>query len=320
MPRVPVQAEADSARAAKVAAQARGRRRAMDILLRRITPESDWVYLPRLSRGEAAAASPQPSGKSPIALSDADLEALESGFEVYSEKSSSRLYRAYITYRFKPAEIRLLLKNAQLPYSEAQTRTALVLPVLQTDNGVYLWEQNNPWMAAWKARPYTHELTPMAAPLGDLEDARMISAGAALAVNGEALAKVARHYGVSQVIVAHARLRQEEGRNNLSVRLINGFRESGAVSALESLGEEDQSYAAADTFGANVPNDQDFVFDVGDVLAQAYVTAEGGNFPALAERGIEAAIAKIRQSLERADAHRPRRGNIAAGQRLFRIA
>ena len=28
-----------------------------------------------------------------------------------------------------------------IPYSEAQTRTALVLPVLQTENGQYLWEE-----------------------------------------------------------------------------------------------------------------------------------------------------------------------------------
>ena len=55
--RVPVQARADSATAAKNAAQASGRRRAMDILLRRLTPEEDWIYLPKRAASEPAEAA-----------------------------------------------------------------------------------------------------------------------------------------------------------------------------------------------------------------------------------------------------------------------
>ena len=290
VPRVPVSAQADGASAAKAAAQRRGRRRAMDILLRRLTPENEWIYLPRLARGAPAQAGPA-AGRNPVALSDQDLEALESGFEVYGEKSSSRLYRAYITYRFKPKEIRRLLKNAQIPYSEAQTRTALVLPVLQTDKSVYLWEPKNPWMAAWKARPYTHELTPMTAPLGDLEDRRLITAEQALNLAAGPLANVARHYGVSQVVVAHARLRQKDGRDALSVRLINGFQDSGgdAAAAVEAANE---GFASGETFGVGAAAGEDFTRKIGDVLAEAYVTEEPQRFATLAEAGIESAIAK----------------------------
>lgn len=294
VPRVPVQATGDTATAAKDAAQSAGRRQAIDILLRRLTPESDWVFLPTVASGTPAQSTGDGSGKTAIDLSPSMLVGLESGFEVYAEKASSTSYRAYITYRFKPEAVRRLLKDARLPYSEAQTRVALVLPVLQTDNGVYLWESNNPWMAAWKVRPYTHELTPMAAPLGDLEDSSAITARQALALDAEGLAKIAERYNVSQVIVAHARLTQKDGAYQLSTRLINGYRESGKTDLSEITGidqEIDDAHSADPTFTYG-EGDEDFAAKQGEVVAQVYLSEPTGNFPSLAERSIEAVIAK----------------------------
>ncbi len=315
VPRVPVQAQAETATTAKAMAQMQGRRRAMDILLHRITVEEDWIYLPSLATAAPAPTDADATGptgefdpyataaagaygqrqdlesKQAIFLTDHDLETLESSFEVYGEKSSATTYRAFITYRFKPDAVRRLLKSARLPYSETQTRTALVLPVLQTDTGVYLWESNNPWMAAWKSRPLNNELTPMAAPLGDLEDAALITARDALALNPEKLAAIADHYAVSQVIVAHARLKQQGGQDQLMVRLINAHRESAILTPVAEL-DPAMAELAEDTAPAQRAPEDDFAARVGDVLAQASFLEPSGNFPALAERAIETAIAK----------------------------
>ena len=301
VPRVPVQATGETATIAKEAAQSNGRRQAMDILLRRLTPEDDWVFLPTLATGAPAQSTGNGEGKSAVDISPSLLIGLESGFEVYSEKASSSSYRAYITYRFKPDAVRRLLKAARIPYSEAQTRVALVLPVLQTDSGVYLWESNNPWMAAWRVRPYTHELTPMTAPLGDLEDSSTITARQALAADAAALAAIAERYNVSQVIVAHARLTQKDGANQLTVRLINGHRESGKADLTDVLGVEteiDTTDAGGQTF-SYAEGDEDFAAKVGEVLAQTYMSEPTGNFPSLAERSIEAAIAKYASGWKR---------------------
>lgn len=301
VPRVPVQGTGETATIAKDSAQSSGRRQAMDLLLRRLTPEEDWVYLPTLAQGAPAQAPGDGEGKTAVDISPAMLVGLESGFEVYSEKASSTSYRAYITYRFKPEAVRRLLKEAHIPYSEAQTRVALVLPVLQTDGGVYLWEGNNPWMAAWKVRPYTHELTPMTAPLGDLEDSSTISARQALSADPAALAKIAERYNVSQVIIAHARLAQKDGANQLTVRLINGHRESGKADLSDVTGIEDD-LAEIDTSREGfsyAQGDEDFAAKVGEVLAQTFLSEPIGNFPALAERSIEAAIAKYASGWKR---------------------
>ena len=312
--RVPVTAEAERATDAKALAQAEGRRRAVDILLRRLTAEEDWVYLPRLSddtQGAAAGriapasdaytgdayASATGAAKQAVYLDDTRLVDLESGFEVLGEKSSATRYRALITYRFKPEEIRRLLKRAGIPYSEAQMRTALVLPVLQTEKSVYLWEERNPWMAAWKSRPYTYELTPIIAPLGDLEDSARITARQALALDQDALAEMAAHYGVSQVIVAHARLTQANDEDRLTVRLINGYRESGQSAGIAALDDQlaaDDPYAEPGeaVIGYSAGADEDFAAEVGDVLGASTGSRPSGGFRMLAESQIDAAITK----------------------------
>ncbi len=315
VPRIVVSAQAESAIAAKKQAVESGRRQAMDSLLRRLTPSQEWNYLPRLTTGEPAGAAASIAhldgrpGKSPIVLDDAALQSLEQSFEVYDEKSSPTTYRAFITYRFKPAETRNLLISSQIPYSEAQTRMALVLPVLETANGLYLWEQNNPWLRAWQTRPLGHELTPMTAPLGDLEDSATLTARNARNLNQEKLAILANRYGVSQVIIAHARLSQSDGGDKLRVQLINGYRESGA------LGPNDQAFsneealngladAASDRLNtlnntnivtraiASIGADGTIAGNPGDVLSESWLNAASGNFPRLAEDAIDTSVSK----------------------------
>ncbi|MEO1151526.1 MAG: DUF2066 domain-containing protein [Pseudomonadota bacterium] len=342
--RVPVTAQAESAIAAKQTAERDGRRKAMDILLRRLTPQEDWGYLPRLARQQPAPKSdgfeaienpyqddpykdgPLPGGqipatqslnglggkalpgKSAVSLDDEALRRLEQSFEVYDEKSAPTTYRAFITYRFKPDETRSLLINAGLPYSETQTRIALVLPVLQTDRGLYLWEQNNPWLRAWQTRPLSNELTPMTAPLGDLEDSAGLTARQALDLDQDRLASLAERYGVPQIIVAHARLSQSNGEDKVRVRLINGLRESGSLNADETVYSAEEALdgvidgargqlsnpSTAYNDGA-LPGRSDprgGLREPGDVLAEAYVSELSGNFPALADRAIVASVAK----------------------------
>lgn len=292
VPRVAVQASGDSATAAKNAAQMQGRRRAMDILLRRVTVEDDWAYLPRLAAGQPASAPAIAGGKTPVALSDRTLETLESGFEVYGEKGSSTSYRALITYRFKPDAIRRLLRSSSIPYSETQTLPALVLPVLETAQGLYLWEGNNPWMSAWKSRPFINELTPMTTPLGDLEDSRNMSARQALALDGAAMAAMAKDYGVVQVIVAHARLDKSGGADRLSVRLLNAYRDTAAAT-VKPAGEDD---GGIENIALQAAPPEQAAAKVGDVLASGVYSEGAGQFGSLASRAIESTIAKYAAS------------------------
>ena len=122
----------------------------------------------------------------------------------------------------------------------------------------------------------------------------MGDAGGHGAHDGEALAAIATRYSVSQVIVAHARLTQKDGSNQLSVRLLNGHRESGKADLVDVLGHdtEFEDGALPSRTLSYAEGDEDFASKVGEVLAQTFLTEPAGNFPALAERSIEAAISK----------------------------
>ena len=295
VPQVPVFAEAENAARAQTLAQDRGRREAMDILLRRLTAKEDWPYLPRLASDEpapAAAGVPQMDDelpgavvvKQPVAVTPDDLPRIELSFAPFGEKTSPTTYRAQVTYRFSPDAVRALLQEARLPYSEQQTRRALVLPLLETDQGLYLWEAKNPWARAWLARPLTGELTPLVLPRGDAADVDAITAAEARSFDQEGLRTLASRYGVPQVIVALGRLQEEAGEQRLTVRLLDGYldgrsdtrRRIDAGSSAQLYGEA----AAVQTAGRP-----------GAALASAFFRAGEGDFPRLARRAVEGTVA-----------------------------
>ncbi len=307
VPQVPVYAEADTAAAAQQRAQDQGRRRAMDLLLRRLTAEADWEYLPTLARGRAPNASGaipelgfdvQYVAKVPVQLTAADLPQLEEGFAIFDEKTSGTTYRAKITYRFKPAGVRQVLEAANLPYSEAQAREALIIPVLETAEGLYLWETNNPWARAWLARPLMNELTPLRLPVGDQLDVEAMTAQSAKALNVNAFAPVAQRYNAQQVILAHGRLRESNGEFRLQVRLIDAYlagRTAGSPALPTEPADSASLYDSDDGFGR-----QQVAISAapekGAVLTEAYFKGPGDDFPALAQRAVEATVTKYARS------------------------
>ncbi|GGD01048.1 DUF2066 domain-containing protein [Aquisalinus flavus] len=321
VPMVPVSAEAENASDAQAVARDMGRRRAMDILLRRLTAEEDWDYLPRLAAGNVAPAAegPQPvepdsgigdgagppasepalfersyaGGKQPVMLDASQLPSMEQGFAVFDEKSSARTYSAKISYRFKAEEIRDLLKRSGIPYSESQTRMALIIPVLETQNGDYLWETNNPWARAWLARSLTNELTPMLLPRGDETDMEILPVGAALSFDQAALQQMAERYGVRQVLIAHAFLDEEDGQYRMRGRLLDGYlASSGRNAANYSADNASALYDDTAGFGSSGVLVRTSSDQPGRALFENFFRGEAGDFPVLAQRAVENMVSR----------------------------
>lgn len=303
VPEVTVFAEASSAAEAQKIAQAQGRRKAMDLLLRRLTAEEDWVYLPKLSQGKPADAGsnvPERVGdagritaKQPVILAPEDLALYEEGFAIFDEKTSPTTYRARITYRFKPDGIRQLLQRAGLPYSEAVARKALILPILETDTGIYLWETRNPWAQAWLARPLGNELTPLVLPRGDREDFESAPVAAVRALDGVVLGPLATRYRAPQVIIAYGRLKRVDNQYQFSVRLIDAFVDGRSGPSQITPESAAALYDSADGFGAagSARSDSD-AGAAGRVLAQTFFRGPVNDFPAIAQRAVESTVAK----------------------------
>ncbi len=192
---IPVDVTAKTAAAARKQALADGEKRAFELLLKRLTIRIDYQRLPVLEAKE--------------------ISGYVQDFGVANEKNSLVRYLANLTYRFKPRDIRFLLRDSDIPFAETRSKPILVLPVYQVAGAVSLWDDPNPWWQAWADRSKDAKsakivkidgLVPMIFASGDLTDISII--GAELAVKGDEqrLAAIAKRYRVATTMVALATL------------------------------------------------------------------------------------------------------------------
>jgi hypothetical protein len=137
-------------------------------------------------------------------LDGAALTALVRGIEFEEEKTSSTRYIAILKITFKKSEVRDLLRQAGLRFSETVSKPILVLPVYESAGTQSLWDDLNPWREAWRTRERRDGLVPLLLPTGDLTDVGAISPQQALAGDTARLTAIAYRYGVEDSIVARA--------------------------------------------------------------------------------------------------------------------
>lgn len=227
---VAVDATSQSAVQARDIARADGERRAFRTLMERLTLKQDWSRLPKVT--------------------DSDLFALVQDFEVTSERSSTVRYIATLTFRFRAEPVRRLLRDRGVPFAETPSKPLIVLPVLAAGNRAVLWDDPNPWRAAWGRQPVNEGLVPMQVPTGDLAAVQAIDTQQALKGDKDALAAVGRHYDNADVLVAQAALSGSGDQRTLqltTVRYSAGFSDQNWVSSLKSDPKEsdDDFYARA---------------------------------------------------------------------------
>ncbi len=212
---VQVDATAETAAAAREVALAEGQERALGILFRRLTLRQDHALLP----------TPPPQR----------VAELVRALEIAEERTSAVRYLALITVRFKPEEVRLALRLAGLRFAETVRLPELVLPVYLIAGTPLLWDEPNPWRAAWSARPAGGGLVTLTVPIGDLSDMADIGAEQAMAGDAAGLEAIARRYGTAGAMVAIASLAVDAtvGKPVLTVVAHRHHRQAGARTVFE---------------------------------------------------------------------------------------
>lgn len=190
---VTVDVKADTATDARRLALAEAERKAFYILVRRLTLSIDEERIPEFSPQEIAA--------------------YVRDFSVAEEKSSSVRYIARLNYRFKPDDVRGLLRAYNVPFAETPSRPVVVVAVYEVGASAELWGEPNPWRDAWEALDSRNGLVPIIVPLGDLTDISAIGALEALAGDQIRLEAIASRYNAASAIVAH---------NNLTINPTSG--------------------------------------------------------------------------------------------------
>ena len=176
-----------TATAARESALAEGENRSFNILLRRLTLRADHDRLPVMER--------------------ADIAPFIQEFGVANEKTSRVRYLATLTYRFKAAEVRNLLRDLGIQFAETQSKPVLVLPVYRSLGVEALWDDPNPWRQAWRELTSAEGLVPFRHPRGDLTDIATIGAEQAAKGDRGPLSAIAARYKVADALVTVASLR-----------------------------------------------------------------------------------------------------------------
>ncbi len=202
---VEVDQTAATASEAREAALADGQRKAFRRLLERLTLRSHHERLPRPS--------------------SAQIADLIENFEVQSERASAVRYIATYTFRFNADGVRALLQRANIPFAETYARPLVVLPVFHEGDVAVLWDEPNPWLAAWRTLPSDDRLQPLIVPLGDLGDIGAISADQAQRGDSERIAAIAAKYGAGGAVLVESVLAR--GRSGQPVAQVAATRFDG---------------------------------------------------------------------------------------------
>jgi hypothetical protein len=207
---VTIDSTSDTVAKARDLARIDGQRRALTAVVERLTGGPGKAKMPKLS--------------------DNQITDLVASFEVANEKMSAVRYVADYTFHFRAGDVRNMLQNAGIAITESNpaagpgtapgdtgVKSIVALPVLQTGEGIALWEDPNPWRQAWTQRTAGSGGARLMVPAGDAGDIAAINADRARAGDGGAIAAIARKYGADEVLVMLAVQRADGDPGGLDV-------------------------------------------------------------------------------------------------------
>jgi Uncharacterized protein conserved in bacteria (DUF2066) len=207
---VKVDATADTAAAARDLARTDGQRRALGVVIDRLSGSSDNAKLSKLD--------------------DKTITDMVESFEVANERMSAVRYLGDYTFHFRPSKVRRLVHIADSAAGDGGTKPApsdagskpavpesggkpiVVLPVYKDAGRTVLWDDPNTWRDAWGQRSGDAGPVHLTVPLGDAGDLATIDAGRAEAGKSDALAAIAQQNGGEEAVVALATPRRQGER------------------------------------------------------------------------------------------------------------
>ncbi len=180
---IQVDVTAANAAAAREQAVQEGQKKALMVVMERITPSYVVEQLPEL-------------------VPD-DILNFVQDISVLNEKTSSVRYMATLEVRFNPDAVRELLRQNGLPYVRTSGKPLLILPIYRRSASAspVLWEENNPWLRAWINRNVESYMVPLFVPMGELSDLQTVSVDRILRGDLPAAQDLAKRYEAEGILI-----------------------------------------------------------------------------------------------------------------------
>ena len=124
-----------------------------------------------------------------------------SGYSIESEKYKKEVYSALITVNFEKKKLEQLLKNKGIKFFSKKGPKTLIIPIINFQGRLILWDDPNPWFDVWLRRPLDSNLNLFTLPAGEADDLITLSAEDALKLKYFKIKKLARKYEATQAYI-----------------------------------------------------------------------------------------------------------------------
>lgn len=180
---IKVDVTAETAAKAREQALQDGQKRALMVVMERITPDYVVEQLAEL-------------------VPD-DIINMVRDMSVSNEKTSSVRYMATLDVSFNADAVRDLLRQNGLPYVRTSGKQMLILPVYKRSPAAspVLWDEDNPWLRAWNNRTVESYMIPLTVPAGDLADNNLLNVEQVVQGDLKAAENLAKRYEAEGILV-----------------------------------------------------------------------------------------------------------------------
>ncbi len=146
-----------------------------------------------------------------------------SGYSIENEKYKKEKYSALITVTFEKNKLEKFLKNKNIEFFSKKGPKTLIIPIINFEQRLILWDDPNPWFDVWLRRPLDSNLNLFSLPTGEADDLITLSAQDAINLKYFKIKKLAKKYEAEQANVLLVNVESQNEKLNLSIKAYDGF-------------------------------------------------------------------------------------------------
>ena len=175
-----------------------------------------------------------------------------SGYSIENEKYKKEKYSALITVTFEKNKLEKFLENKNIEFFSKKGPKTLIIPIINFEQRLILWDDPNPWFDVWLRRPLDSNLNLFTLPTGEVDDLITLSAQDAINLKYFKIKKLANKYEAEQAYILLVNVESKNEKINLSIEVYDGFSQEVIFSSdIENIKINNFDYnlnAFADTF------------------------------------------------------------------------
>ena len=154
------------------------------------------------------------------------IKDLVSGYSIDSESFKKNKYSALISVNFEKKKVTELLDKKFIKYSLQEGPKTLILPVMNFNDRLILWDDPNPWFEAWLSRPLDSNLNQFILPSGEVDDLITLSAIDAKNLQYYKLKNISVKYGAKKILVLIVNILKKQNYYTLDLKAFNGLEQN----------------------------------------------------------------------------------------------